>query len=1058
MVLAGAGTGKTTTIVKKVGYLINNNHYNPKDILCLTFSNEATNNLRLEIQKHVKKATDVTVRTFHGFCADILKEFGHLIGIDQDFQILLPDDAKVWFYRDFNITSYNADLYVSSISTAKDFGISLKKIEDYTNKLKEQFEDPDTLEDTVNEYLLELNTLHLEASDTVDERRIIKLRKKELTLFIKQYDEYIKYYNFVDAWKLYEAKKKEKKYLDYSDLNRFVLELFERVDMTEMIDKYKYVIVDEFQDTNKMQFELIENLAKDHRNITVVGDQNQSIYGFRGAYKESFNHFKEVFKIDDNKDIFKFDKTFRSPNSVLRIAHKLILNNYEDVSDCVFVENGKGIEGNKIEVINLVNSDEEARKVTELVEDAISKGCELNQICVLYRTHSQGQLFRQVLESKNIPIIAAGKVNLLNRHEIKTTISYLSILNNLIEHKGIGEQAWWNVLHYHNTFTPGDSLTLGRYLKAERDNNVSVDDALLNCLNDVKISEDGKKILSRIVSKLQVLVVNSNKSLPDLVLDIYEIIGLNRKFTHERTIKNVESLMNLKLFYNLAESYYKNHDKSLSSFIDYLDILDELSINISPSLITDINAVRVMTIHGSKGLEFKKVIVTNLSEKRFPIERTHKSPLIPKEMNPDIKRILDKAGDVSDNEKTQLIKDYEKESMLYEERRLCYVAFTRASETLTITHARSYNGVPDSAIPSLFLREIEFDENADIEIVEDLDETSTLLAPSSKYELLKSSLKKQLFDSLDNEDFSDILSRLIKYHSLREGKVLEYDKLVDWSKVVDKDKIKLLLDMEREKVSKLKFNPENFMFSPTAILDYHSCPKLYELKHIFKMPGRRDFSGSGSSTFTGSFVHELLEIGVRDGYKTEKEFIDLALKMSKLSDWKGADLKDVNQLISVFFARNSSKYNDKSIVEGWLKVDIDGFRFVGKFDRIDFISGNDVEIIDYKTNKSVIDPVKRAWQLGFYVLAVKDNLGLNPVKATLDMLRLDKPYCGDIEADGNVTAGRSSGFNVTEVRKELVECARAIVSDYEGEFVPTEDESACKFCGYKFYCSKWARE
>jgi RecB family exonuclease len=143
-------------------------------------------------------------------------------------------------------------------------------------------------------------------------------------------------------------------------------------------------------------------------------------------------------------------------------------------------------------------------------------------------------------------------------------------------------------------------------------------------------------------------------------------------------------------------------------------------------------------------------------------------------------------------------------------------------------------------------------------------------------------------------------------------------------------------------------------------------------------------------------------------------------------------------------------------VEKWINLELGGFKFNGKVDRIDFIGqGKDVEIIDYKTNKEAIDPKKRAWQLGFYAIGAEKSLGLNPIKLTLEMLKLEKPLEAEVDKDGNVTAGRSKGFNIKEVEKELIETAKKIMNDYEGEFLPTKDESKCRYCKHKFYCPKW---
>jgi DNA helicase II / ATP-dependent DNA helicase PcrA len=1050
LIMAGAGTGKTYTIQKKVAHLVNDKIFKASELLCLTFSNEATNNLNKKIQEELKTTSDITIKTFHGFCAEILREFAHLIKLDPGFDILLPEDAVVWFYRYLDIQPYYADLYFNSISSAKDFGISLAQIDDYTKNLRAKFKDIKDLDKYAEKLEFEFKTLHLKPSDTKEQRKDIKDRKNQINEFLKSYYEFNKYNDFVEAWKKYDKLKKDKNVLDYSDLNFSALELFNKFGAKEISQRYKHVIIDEFQDTNKLQFELIEHIAKDHRNITVVGDPNQSIYGFRGAYKESFEHFKEIFQVNEKTDIFRLDESRRSPNTILKISHKLIQNNYENPKECFEVKNFKNIEGKKVETISLKNGAEEARNVAEIVEKEIAKKTPLNEICILHRTHAQSKLLRQALEAKGIPFISAGKTDLMQRQEIRTVISYLSMIHNLIERTGTGEQAWWNLFHYHNALTPDDTVKIGRYLKKTREDKVSIDFAVLTSLGSLDLSSEGKKVIARVVSKLKELVKSSNKALPDLILDIYETIGLNRAFTHERSIHNVESLMNLKNFYEVAENYYAKHDKSLGSFIDYLEVLDKLGVNIDASKIQDINAVRLMTIHAVKGLEFDKVIVTNLADKRFPLTRTYKEPLIPKEFNPDIIRYLDTLGSLSDKDKESAIKDYERMSLLIEERRLCYVAFTRAKSSLTLTYSNSYNKEDNSSSASIFLEEIEYNSNKDITFIKDDEEKCTIFAPCSKFEQFKSLLKKQLINSLDSDDFNSILSRVISYTSVRDGIIPSYP---DMSKLVDNKELLGHIKMYCDKCSCLHFNKSSFTFSPTALLDYEDCPKKYELKHIFQMPERGAFGWSAVNT--GKFVHDVLEEGVKSGFKTKEEFVKLCERMALLPDYKGVDLKDVFNLVSIFWERHKGRYDSKSLVEDWIKLELDGFNFVGKFDRIDFISSTDVEIIDYKTNQKVVDPKKRAWQLGFYALGVKKQFGYNPVKLTLEMLRLEKPYEAVVDASGNVTSGRSKGFNLKDVEKEMISCAESIKHDYETEFKVTEDDAPCRYCGYKFYCPKW---
>ncbi|MFW5852505.1 MAG: ATP-dependent helicase, partial [Nanoarchaeota archaeon] len=996
------------------------------------------------MQEELKSTEAVTVHTFHAFCAEVLREDGHLVGIDEGFDILLPDDAKVVLHKDLGITPYWANRYISTIMSAKDFGISRDQFEEYADGLI----DSDEHYDAQKEFL---QTFHLFSKE---EQKAHRQEKKDAAAYVKQVEGYRKFQDFLQAWGQYDEYKKKNSLLDYSDLNDYTLQLFRRYGADKYVEQFKYVFVDEFQDTNKLQFELITFIAA-HHNITVVGDLNQSIYGFRGSYKESFEHFKEVFHADESC-IFKLDQGRRCPDTILAVSYELIKNNYENPDDCVHVKNFEGRKGNQVQVTALVNAEEEARFIAEKVQEKIDTGMPKEEICILHRTHKQAEIIKKALELKGIPVISAGKIDLLQKPEIKTAIAYLSILNNLIERTGTGEQAWWHLFHYKNTLSPEDSVKMGRYIKKINPNGTplldqkGIDEILLNAIDEVDLSSEAIEVIHRIVEKLREIMQSSVKSVPDLVLDVYEVIGLNRAFSFARSVENIEAMLNLKKFHELASEYYERHDRTLCGFVNYLEIIDALGVNVDASRIMHIDAVRMMTIHAAKGLEFDCVIVCNMAKDRFPVGRTPNEPLIPKELLPDFKAQIDdwREEGLEEKEIEKRTKAYDKEKMLYEERRLCYVAFTRAKQELVLTFARDYKGEPDSTAASAFLHEIQYQENSNVVFTEDTEERSMILAPNSHHEQHKSSLKEQLIMALDTESYDDLAVRLAKYLSCREGEAVSPEKVDISDNILQKE-------IDKAQVgSLLKFDSKSITFSPSSLNTYMDCPKRYELSQIYHMPERGDFDGEGGGATLGSFVHKVCEIGVRDGYFSLDQFLSLADSEHK-GDFASVDLDEAKRLLNIFWKRNKNKYNENSKVELKLSLDIDGFRLNGKTDRIDEFEDSTIEIIDYKTNKKTIEVKKRNIQLGFYALALLEK-GYKVSKLTLDMLKLDKPL--EMTVDGDEVKGsdgRTKGFRISEVKKEIRNLCKSIARDYETEFKEAEDENKCRFCGYKFYCKKW---
>jgi DNA helicase II / ATP-dependent DNA helicase PcrA len=1071
IIQAGPGTGKTETVVRKVRHLVEQGLYKPSEILCLTFSNEAADEIAQRVFfGGLKGANEIKISTFHSFCADVLRKEGTFIGINPDFQILEPDDAKVIFHSYLGTSGEKADRYVSTIARAMDFGIKLEQIQEYVDtargNLRKSCADTTDLEGFINDLKVEFRTLYLRSVNPGKRDAALVRRKKEIQAILELYDEYSKYKEFVEAWKEYEKLKREKNYLDFADLITETVNLFATHGAGTFSRKYRYVIVDEFQDTNRPQLDILRELAGEHRNITAVGDQNQTIYGFRGARREAFSDFEAMFGVVKETDVFNLEKSYRCPDRVLRSARRLIQNNYSHPDEAALVENVDGVEGDRVRVIQLESGEEEARKVAELVEDEIKKGTRTQDICVLFRTHKQGQLLRHAFEAKGIPLATAGETDLIQTPEIRTVVSHLAILSNLRARTPTGEQGWWYLFRYRNALTPEDTVKIGRCLRDlhAKGADCSIDEALLDALRAPVLSKNGQQVVRRVVGRLQELSQASAKTIPDLVLDIYEMTGLNRRFTSKRTVVNVEAAMNLSLFLRKAQEYWDMQGRELEGFIEYLETIDYLKVIVPASEIAEEDAVRFMTVHAAKGLQFDAVIVTNLARDRFPVRPTAREPLIPKRLYPEISEELEKKGQLSPEAEQQAIEELEELFQIREDRRLCYVGMTRARKRLTLTFARSYNAREGSTVASVFLQEIGFENwdrptiSGDLAFEIDTDRKAITLEPIGEYQQLKSRLKDQLVQSLENEDFPSILSRLVEYHAVRDQRYQDYRELIGKSleEAVDDEIIRKEVAMAQTGTSGLKFDQVTHPpFSPTALLMYDSCPKQYELAKIFRMPAREELGATAASL--GSFIHEVLEGGVSALFSTEKQFIDLAAEKAKEEKWERIKLDDAKTLLRVFWRRNAdSPFGVETLCEQTLTVKLDGYGFEGFADRIDKMPGDKVRIIDYKTSGSKPSNKERAWQLGFYAIAAKESMGLEPTEVILEMLKLEQPIKYRIEGKRvTPTAGARDGFDLDKVRNELVETAKKVAYDFEHEFRPVEDDGPCYRCGYKFYCPKW---
>jgi DNA helicase-2/ATP-dependent DNA helicase PcrA len=985
VILAGAGTGKTYTIVEKVKHIIGEKIYPAEKVVCITFSNEAANSLLSRVQKVLGNGEkEPIVRTFHAFSGDLLREHGAKIGLKQDFAIIEPDDAKVILHRNLKVQAFYCHKYIQSIGTAKDLGITLEQMQKHVQLLVNSFGLID-LDAQLEKLQFELQTLHLRKDDD---------RKKMLMNEIRKVNNVIQMKKFVNAWSAYEKIKIKQNCLDYSDLNKYSLQLLS--EHPEIADDYDYVVVDEFQDTNKIQLDFLRLLAV-KKNITVVGDLNQSIYRFRGAYKDNFELFKKHFSVTAG-EIFNLDKSRRSTNTILRVAHKLILNNYTDKEECFFVENYNGFEGDKIECFELKNAKEEARKVVEIIKSQVEKGVPLEEICVMFRNHQYGRVVRRALDLENIPYVSVSKESLLKNKSVKNVISYLDVLDKMHHKRKGGESAWWNLFNSVH-FPEEDLIKIGKFMKPKNrkvgDNGNGYENEIeeekrtfserlieqFEGDNGLGLSQNALTLGRILISRLRELLEFADKEIEKVVLEVYRVSG----YSNERdgvTREQKETIMNLDKFHEVAKSHSTIYGSELSSFISYLEIVDSLGIEIESVGIEDVG-VRLMTSHATKGLEYRTVIVTNLANKRFPMDRINTNPLIPLELSPQFAELKH----LSKDDLEEYNKEFERAHQLMEERRLCYVAFTRAKEKLFLTYANEY--AEKKSYASQFLNEVDYRTNADIVFAKDLDE---------KFVEKEEMKKEEGFVSADNIE------------------------------KVDRTKIAL---------------------SPSALRLFDECEKQFEYKYVYNMPEKKPVSWEAIQL--GSFVHLVLEEGVKKNWRSLKEFVDYARELHLEEEWEEVNLDEVEHLLKVFYARNKDKYNQDSKTEISLWANIDGINFTGFADRIDF-SSDGMEIIDYKTGKSAISPKDRNWQLGYYAIAAMSKYGRPVKRITLETLKQDAPQEFDVLDNGDAISVNSNvQFNINDVKAEILDVARRIHDAYSSGFKPCPVDKNCDFCGEYVY-------
>lgn len=598
LVLAGAGSGKTKVLTERIVNLINNG-VSPYNILAITFTNKAAREMRERVYNSIEEeANKIFIGTFHSLGLKIVRENAGVIGYSNNVTILDRDDVNTLikrFMKELNLDTehYPVKSILNKISFAKNEGLS-----------PEEFD---------------------------------KFAKAPLDMAACK------------VYKMYESALKRSNSVDFDDLLILPLRIFKKD--KSVLEKYqehfKYILVDEYQDTNMVQYDMCKLLASKYRNLFVVGDMDQSIYSFRFANYMNVINFEK-----DNKDakVIVLDENYRSTNNILNAANDVIKNNKERKEKNLWSSKGNG---DKIKYIRCDNEQEEASTVVRLTKELLDKGEKPSEIAVLYRTNGQSRVFEEAFLKENIPFKIVGSYFFYNRKEIKDLISYMHLIYN---------------------------------------NN---DDASLERVINVPRRGIGSKTIERLRSEASISdksmfeVVNSGKELgfKNLIIDltneskntdlvglvdvILDKTGIRKELEEKNDLESEIRLENLNEFKSIALAFQEKGIFSLEEFLENISLVSDKN---EYKEVDD--GINLMTLHSAKGLEFNDVFLVGMEEGIFPHNRS-----------------------------------FESESELEEERRLCYVGITRAKEHLWLMNAkkRTLFGQVSMNFPSRFIKEINSD-------------------------------------------------------------------------------------------------------------------------------------------------------------------------------------------------------------------------------------------------------------------------------------------------------------------------------------------------------------
>ena len=616
LILAGAGSGKTRVLTHRIAWLIENQDINPYHILALTFTNKAAREMRERVDSIVEYgASNIWVSTFHSTCVRILRRYIDHLGYDRNFTIYDSDDQKTLMkdickHLNIDTKKYRERTFLNAISAAKD---ELKTPEQYAAEVE------------------------------------------------REYNKKI----FGTVYKEYQKRLKQNNALDFDDLIMLTVELFRS--NAEVLDYYQerfqFLMVDEYQDTNTAQFVLLSLLASRHQNLCVVGDDDQSIYRFRGANIHNILNFEKIFPATK---VIRLEQNYRSTGNILSAASQVIKNNAMRKEKTLWTE---AEEGEPISYGRYDNEYEEAAGIaTDIHKAVIREGRRYSDFAILYRTNAQSRVFEEKLVYEGIPYRIVGAINFYARKEIKDLLCYLKTVNNSaddiaikriinIPKRGIGQ------------------TTIGRITDFAMDNEISFYDALCQADRIPGCNRAAANITSfvSLIEDLRRKIKGDDYSLEDLLLEIIDTTGYVRDLEAEDSveansrIENIDALLNKIVQY---ETDCVEEKPTLEGLLEEIALVADID-----TVSEDTEQVLLMTLHSAKGLEFSQVYMCGMEENLFP-------------------GAMATFGD--DPEEME------------EERRLCYVGITRAKEKLTLTSAaqRMKNGEITVNRPSRFILEI----------------------------------------------------------------------------------------------------------------------------------------------------------------------------------------------------------------------------------------------------------------------------------------------------------------------------------------------------------------
>ncbi len=963
MIIAGAGTGKTTTLLHRIYHLIEHYKLKPENILTITYTEKAAEELKTRIINNIgDTAKAMTISTFHAFCYNIVKENQYA---SKSAPILMEDgDAVYLFLQNFDeLGPFESRLFVND---------PIKSITNsfipFINRIRDELIDPS-----------------IKTNPAIDAALVTEET-------IAQLNDLKRIYPLFQTWK------KKQNFVDFGDM---ILDCYNLLKTDESIlekvqVKYKYIIIDEFQDNNFALNEVVSQIVGRSGQLTVVGDEDQVVYSFRGASKYNVTAFRNGYKNLDNYAEISLEENFRSTQNILNVANNSISNAKNREHKQLIASDKK--QGEKPHLFQIENKSHPT-VIADIIKE-LSQNYDYKDMAVLCRTKNQVKSVAEYLSTENIPT-RTYLINYFEIPEIKDLLAWC----NLIAETEYQDSGLYRIISRFVNKNIANKI-FNQYSKREHT-------ARFELIQNTE-NTDIKKLVEQI---LRLRKLNHKKNASELVWEICVTSKILRPLLNSYEWKDQLALLNLGQFINRSIGFTARHknDNTLRSFVNYMNVLQESNgvRTLYPIEKHVSQTILVNTIHGVKGGEYPVVLIPFNRSASFPLN-FKKSQLIERPPEEWLSYSID----------NQLSP---KEQHIEEERRLFYVGITRAKVLL-------YLFSPIKAT-SLFIKEL----NKDLLKVSTMEIDTNINEPKT-YSALRNNYEKRLADALNQNQFNiskDILSAIERIDEIEKGEEVNWTNS-DWEN-----------ELKSQLSEQLQSNiPEKLSLSASSIETYQQCPLKYRLSNIDKIP---QVSSKPQLTF-GNIIHRVLEQFHHPSTEQNKERILQLLNDNWESlgfdyETQEADFKHQGEELLTNYYDYLIKY-PANIVEREFSFsfEIEDIVINGKIDRID--KGEiGYNVIDYKTSKKATK-AEKSIQLAIYSMYLQQEkqleIGGIPKSAMLHFLREEEP----------IREHLFTPMELEKIKKRILDTAENIRKQ---NFKPNKSVYYCNnYCDYKnLLCPEW---